>query len=843
VSGPEPTKPTADSVFERYLAARGTSDAVRFPELCRRHAEFSDELRVLYAAWQQVDETLEALAEDDPAAYFAELFGGLQDRRRNFERYEIRKELGRGGMGVVLEVWDKDLERPLAMKLMQLQPANTRSSPDTTRAVGRFLEEAQITGQLEHPGIVSVHELGLDDQDRLYFTMQRIDGDDLGGVLKKVIDGTDGWTIVRALGVLLRSCEAVAYAHDRGVIHRDLKPANIMVGRFGETYVMDWGLARLKEAVEMKSVRRAESPAHADAPTDGSPLMTQHGDVIGTPAYMPPEQADGRLDEIGPHSDVYAMGAILYHLLSGLMPYGDITEGKRPEEVWKKAMSGPPTPLASIAPRHPPELIAICEKAMARVAADRYASMSTLADDLRAYLENRVVAAHATGPWVEFRKWITRNRALATTLLGGILVVVIGTSTAALVLANKNETIRVARAAAEKKTRAATDAQQFLFDLFRMMDPISATDGRALLASDLLDRGMLSVDTITDRETRVRILSLIGGAYLSLGQDETARPVLERALREDEDPESRLGTISSLGSAYGALGMEQEAREMLEEGLAEACRELGDEHRVTVTLRNNLAMQRMQDGDPEEAARLFRRALEIDSAEEDPNPRLMTNLAHTLAEMGQDAEAEKLLLDAISNGERSSRYGPRHAFTLEASMALGNLFAKTDRDDDAIDIWTRHMPMYQEVLGKTHPAVTEFTNELAQALARSDRAEEAEALLLETRELYVRELGEDSYDVKMLDAVLGVVLERLGRLEEAEERYRAAWAWFETRFGPDALATTSMLQHVVRLVLDAGRGAEERPLLEQLRASTSREDPFFEVIHERIDAVLGPEDS
>ena len=238
--------------------------------------------------------------------------------------------------------------------------ASTASA--TQRRAARFLEEAQITGQLDHPGIVPVHELGLDAEGRLYFTMKLVKGRELREVFELVRKDEDGWNLPRALGVLLRVCEAMAYAHDKRVIHRDLKPSNLMVGRFGEVFVMDWGLARVLDRPDPRDLRirepdddTATQPVLSDRRESGddshSPLYTMDGDVFGTPAYMPPEQARGDIARIGTAADVYAVGAILYHLLAACMPYS--TPGVRVDNVavWRAVKDRPPVPLKEIAPR------------------------------------------------------------------------------------------------------------------------------------------------------------------------------------------------------------------------------------------------------------------------------------------------------------------------------------------------------------------------------------------------------------------------------------------------------------------------------------------------------------
>ncbi|MBL8736457.1 MAG: serine/threonine protein kinase, partial [Planctomycetes bacterium] len=342
-----------------------------------------------------------------------EVLHRLGERSGAASRYRVAGEIARGGMGAILEVFDEDLRRRLAMKVI-LERGTPSGSDGSTRVdpttLARFLEEAQVTGQLDHPGIVPVHELGLDGSGRVYFTMRLVHGRDLESIFDLVAKGADGWTMARALGVLLKVCEATAYAHDKGVVHRDLKPANVMVGRFGEVYVMDWGLARVRgrtrpapapaaprepaETTAAEATAAAAEPVATDrkdaaSSTVGTELHTMDGDVLGTPSYMPPEQARGDTERLDDRADVYAVGAMLYRLLSGRAPYAEPGERATAATLWRRVMAGPPTDLTSLAPDAPGELVAICDKAMARDPAARYPGMQALADELRAFLEGR----------------------------------------------------------------------------------------------------------------------------------------------------------------------------------------------------------------------------------------------------------------------------------------------------------------------------------------------------------------------------------------------------------------------------------------------------------------------
>ncbi|HEX6881823.1 MAG TPA: bifunctional serine/threonine-protein kinase/formylglycine-generating enzyme family protein [Planctomycetota bacterium] len=387
----------------------------------------------------------------------AQILARLQVHGARQSRYQSRGEVARGGMGQILRVWDEDLRRELAMKVI-LDEEGTGTAAIPPKMLGRFLEEAQVTGQLDHPGIVPVHELGVDERGAVFFTMRLVRGRDLKEVFERVRAGDAEWTVTRALWVMLKVCDAMTYAHSKGVIHRDLKPANVMVGRFGEAYVMDWGLARVLGQPDRHDLRlkrtdttftMVESERRADASHSAdSVLFTMDGDVVGTPAYMAPEQARGEIERLGPRSDVYSLGAMLYHLLSGEMPF--VAPGAKVSQhmVLRWALEGPPKSVHAIDASVPEELVAIVEKAMAREPEERYADMGALAEDLRAYLENRVVRAHRTGAWVELRKWVQRNRMLAVAWAAAAVVALAGLGATAFVQ------VRGRRAAEASEARA-----------------------------------------------------------------------------------------------------------------------------------------------------------------------------------------------------------------------------------------------------------------------------------------------------------------------------------------------------------------------------------------------------
>ncbi len=351
------------------------------------------------------------------------------------DRYEQIAEHARGGLGRIVRAVDRRLGRTVAVKELLRRD-------DWHEA--RFMREALITARLEHPGIVPVHEAGRWPNGDPYYVMKLVEGRTLKELMAQHYGLRDR---IALLPHVIAVADAVGYAHSEGVIHRDIKPSNVIVGAFGETIVVDWGLAR-------DSTRDLAEPTSEDLLAHGSGVSTVSGKIVGTPKYMAPEQARGEL--VDPRADVYAIGAVLYELLSGKAPHTDDT----PEAVLDRVIAGPPPLLAAVAPNVPSELADIVAKAMARVPADRYANATILAEDLRRFQTGKLVSAHAYTPWALIRKKLAQHRGVvAVAVASAIALGTVGVESFRKVVAERDisegERARAeqARGAAERSKR------------------------------------------------------------------------------------------------------------------------------------------------------------------------------------------------------------------------------------------------------------------------------------------------------------------------------------------------------------------------------------------------------
>ena len=361
-------------------------------------------------------------------------------------------EIGRGGLGRVWIASDEHLGREVAIKELLADGSGssvgrlgTGKATGTSGLVMRFLREARVTGQLEHPNIVPVHEVGRRADGAYYYAMRLVRGRTLDDALKgcRSLDER-----LKLLHHFVDLCNAVAYAHSRGVVHRDLKPANVMIGEFGETVVLDWGLAKVRGK---EDIRGRELEKEVKLLQDAGAGHTVDGSAIGTPAYMSPEQADGAIAEIDERSDVWSLGAVLFELLAGRPPY----EGATPFEIIGKVLKDPAPAVREFETRVPKELAAVTMKALERDKSRRYDSARELASEIDAYLSGGRIRAYEYSSWELISSFVKRNR--AASVATGLLMLLVVASAVGLYDAYRREGQERARAQANE---AAARAQE-----------------------------------------------------------------------------------------------------------------------------------------------------------------------------------------------------------------------------------------------------------------------------------------------------------------------------------------------------------------------------------------------
>ncbi|MEM9800460.1 MAG: serine/threonine-protein kinase [Planctomycetota bacterium] len=728
-------------------------------------------------------------------------------------RYRIDGEVARGGMGAILEVWDEDLRRKLAMKVaLDGSGSGTAASADALdpRVLARFLEEAQVTGQLEHPGIVPVHELGLNRTGEVFFTMPLVRGRDLEEILRLVDEEREEWSRTRALEVFLKVCDAMAFAHSKGVLHRDLKPANVMVGRFGEVYVMDWGLARVRGHAESRDVRIANAPDSVRIDTDrredasggtGDALYTMDGDVIGTPSYMAPEQARGLLDVIDERADVYSVGAMLYRLLASVAPYADRDEPRSGIAILNDLLEGPPAPISDAARNVPAELVAIAEKAMARRPEDRYTTMQTLASDLRAFLEHRVVGAYETGAVAEARKWVKRNRPLAAALAAGVLALAVGL-VAALVQkgrADGNALLAAERQTeAERQARIAEEVNGFLNDdLFASISPDEM--GFDVTVREVLDvaasrlGGRFEDEPLVDAALRYTL----GMSYERLGEYEIALELLERTLELQRvelpaDDDALIATMRAQAHVLHNIGDDAAAFELLTVALQRLEGRYGPEDYRTLATRGDRALTTLAFGRPEDALAEYEEVAAIQGRVlgEDDVDRLTTlsNISNALARLGRYERGIEVAEEALAARRRV--IGVDHPETILTMSNLGDLLTKASRYEEAEALMRESCEAMGRLHGTEHPKYAQGLTNVGVTLVERGKLDEALIELEKARAIFRATLRPDHPRRMMNEGNVAVALTMLGRNEEALEIRTSVLELQRTKLGaghPDTL--------------------------------------------------------
>jgi hypothetical protein len=719
-------------------------------------------------------------------------------------RYRIVRLLAEGGMGAVYEAEQEQPHRLVALKVIK----SGFATPDLRR---RFEQEAQALGRLQHPGIAQIYEAGSVDTGfgpLPYFAMELIEGRPL------LRDAAERGLDTRARLALMASiCEAVHHAHQRGIVHRDLKPANILVDGAGQAKILDFGVARISDAADPQATRQ-----------------TDVGQIVGTLAYMSPEQVSGDPYEVDIRADVYALGVILYELLAGRLPF-DVTQKKFSHAV-NMILESEAAPLSSVSRVYRGDIETIVAKTLEKDKTRRYASASDLAADIRRYLQDEPILAQPASTAYQVRKFARRNRALVAGT-AAVFVVLIGG-----IAASSWEAVRARRAErqalqAEQQERNERD-RAVRAESLAVTAEQSATDerdravraeaqsrqerDRALTESRRADAEAATANSIND----FLQTDLLAQAS-SVGQRSGAKPdpdikvrtVLDRAAANvagkfSGRPRVEASIEKTIGLTYFRLGLYPEAESHLRKALAVGRGALGNQNVDTLAVEQQLGETLRSAGKYPEAEALLREAVEnyrhLPANSEAAHLEALNTLASVYLAEGKYADAEPILNDTVAKAKKL--LGPDHDTTIEAMGGLarvnfirGNSVATERLLLDIIDSRTR-------VLGPDHPLTLGVMNNLAVLYQRDKRLADAEKIYVKVLEGEKRAQGPDHPETLNIMNNLGVVYAIEGKYDDAESLYAQVLTGWRRSLGPEHPRVLSLLSNMAVLKQNEGNNAE-----------------------------------
>ena len=742
------------------------------------------------------------------------------DRRmpERIGQYRILDLLGEGGMGTVYRAEQERPRRVVALKVI-------RSGVDSREMLQRFEHEGQVLGRLQHPGIAQIYEAGTTDAGRgpqPFFAMEFVRG-------RSLMDFVEhrGLSLAQRLDLFARICDAVQHAHENSVVHRDLKPGNILVDDSGQPKVLDFGVARV---------------TNADIRT--TTLHTAAGQLVGTLAYMSPEQVAGDSSRIDARSDVYALGVLLYEMLSGRVPF-DVSRQTIPQAA-RMIAEDEPTALSSIHRAYRGDIETIVAKSLEKDEARRYESAAALATDVRRYLSQEPIAARPASAFYQLRKFAGRNRALVAGVVATmvmLVIAVVGTSYG-LVQANaqrrqaesdRNRAREAEMLAEQRRRQAEASALQaareaaktkavldFLTnDLLGAADPRRTTN-RETTVKEVLDAASAKIEGRFADEplTEATIRMTLGATYQLLGEYGPAETHLVRALELHraeltEDDPALLESIGALAELHRHQSRFEEAEGLLADAVRLARRLQGDENPNTIARRNDLALLYRDMGRFEDAQRelteVYQSSLRALGPEDELTLVAMTNLAKANRSIGRYEEAEALFRDALAAKRRV--LGDRHPYTLACLASLAVLLDEQRRFDEAEPLLVEAVVGYRQTLGEEHSYTLRTAHALALLYRDQHRYEQAEPLLLQTLDAQRRTLGDDHNDTLTSMTTLGALCQDQGRLVEAEALLTEALERRRRTLGAEHPSTLMSMHYVASLMHEQRRYAEAADLL------------------------------
>ncbi len=660
----------------------------------------------------------------------------------NIGPYRILRLLGEGGMGVVYEAEQEHPQRRVALKVI-------KSGLSDPKLVRRFEHELLALGRLQHPGIAQIYEAGTADNGfgpQPYFAMEFIRGQPL-------IEYADAHQLTtrQRLELMARVCEAVHHAHQRGIIHRDLKPSNILVDETGQPKILDFGVART-----------IDSDARMTHQTD-------LGQIVGTLAYMSPEQVLADPMELDTRSDVYALGVVLYQMLAQRLPY---RISSRLHEAVRTIQEDEPKPLSTVSSTYRGDIETIVGKALEKDKTRRYSSAAELAADIRRYLHDEPIMARPASTIYHLHKFARRHKALVFGVAAVFVVLIAG------IIVSTREAARANKEAAT--SRAISDFLQN--DLLAQASAANQARPNNKPDPDLkvrtaLDRAAARIAGRFDKQPEVEaaIRDTMGQTYTDLGLYPEARTQLERALDlrrrvlGTKNPET-LKTMDRLGYVAFLQGKYPEAETVLGNALAIQRRTLGLEHPDTLATLNTLATVTWAEAKYPEAENLDTQILEIRRRVMGPeNPSTLTtmnNLAIIYDEEGKYAQAEPLYTQTLEIRRRV--LGPEHPDTLASMNNLANVYWAEGKYARAEELCSQSLEMRRRVSGAEHPYTLLSMMNLAGVYTDEGKYAQAEALGSQALEIQRRVLGPENPDtLKSMNNLASVYLDE-GKYAQAE---------------------------------------------------------------------------
>lgn len=696
-------------------------------------------------------------------------------------------------MGAVYEAEQEFPHRTVALKVI-------RPGYATLDMLRRFENEAQALGRLQHPGIAQIYEAATADTPlgrQPYFAMELVEGQSL-----LVYCDTHQLAPRQRLELVAKICDAVQHAHQRALIHRDLKPANIVVDASGQPHILDFGVARL-----------TDSDAHAT-------LQTDIGQIIGTLAYMSPEQVLGDPAEIDTRSDVYALGVILYELLAGKRPYA---VGHQLTEAVRTIREEEPPALRAVNRAYRGDIGIIVGKALEKDKSRRYASAAELAADLRRHLRDEPIMARPPSASYQLQKFARRHKALVLGVAAVFVALVLGFAASAWEAVHA----RRAEATARQQSAIAQAVNEFLQNDVLAQASSNNQPGHGtkpdpdLKVRTALDQAAVRIEgKFHDQpEVEAAIRETMGNTYAELAQYAESRKQLEHALDLErriwgrEDPRT-LNTLNHLGRTAWHQGKFPEAETLLGGALEIERRVLGPEHPDTLFCMNNLGNVYRAMGKDSQAEALYRQTLQIRRrvlGREHPDTLIsMNNLANVYWSQGKYASAQGLYSQALEIQRRV--LGPEHPDTLLSMGNLADAYAKEGRYALAEALFIQTMEIGRRVLGSEHPETLAFLADFASMYQRQGEYALAESLAAQVLAGRRRALGREHPDTMPSAPDLALAYISQGKFVEGENLARETLAFNETK-QPDGWQRFRVESLLGASLAGQKRYAEAQPLL------------------------------